>query len=83
MVEGLGNASTSKVTYTDGGMSTVLSNLTDAGLKTALAAASAAEQVVLYLGIDGTVEGEGHDRHEITLPVGQMDLAKVQCSIAR
>lgn len=28
-------------------------------------------------GIDGTVEGEGHDRHTVGLPEGQLSLAKV------
>jgi hypothetical protein len=48
----------------------VLSNATS--FAPALAAVAAAQQVVLYLGIDGTVEGEGKDRHAIGLPAGQL-----------
>ena len=34
------------------------------------------DQVVLYLGIDGSVEGEGKDRHLVGLPPAQLTLAK-------
>ena len=34
------------------------------------------DQVVLYLGIDGSVEGEGKDRHLVGLPPAQLALAK-------
>ena len=68
-------------------LTTVLSNDTS-GFASAIAAAKAADQVVLYLGIDGTVEGEGKDRtpgfHDHTastdkgvgLPPTQIALAK-------
>ena len=58
----------------------VLSNDTS-GFAPAIAAARAADQVVLYLGIDGTVEGEGRDRTPdspagVGLPPTQIALAK-------
>ena len=55
--------------------SNVLSNDTS-GFAAAVAAAKTAEQVVLYLGIDGSVEGEGKDRHFVGLPPTQVALAK-------
>ena len=70
LAEALGNASSAAVT-TASGVPSVLSNST-AGFADALAAATAADQVVLFLGIDGTVEGEGKDRHAIGLPAGQI-----------
>ena len=73
-LEALGNASAAKVTHAEG-VPTVLSNSTD-GFADAVAAAQAADQVLLFLGIDGTVEGEGKDRHSIGLPDGQLALAK-------
>lgn len=63
MIQGLGNASGSAVIHA-AGVPNVLSNDTS-GFQAALDTAAAADQVVLYLGIDGTVEGEGHDRHTI------------------
>ncbi len=75
----LGNASTAKVT-TVKALPSVLSNDTS-GFAAALAAAKAADQVVLYLGIDGSVEGEGRDRTPnspagVGLPPTQIALAK-------
>jgi len=40
----------------------------------AAAAAAAADIAVLVMGIDGSVEGESHDRYETTLPGSQMSL---------
>ena len=74
MFEGLGNLSHASTSHSPG-VSSVLDNST-AGFEAALAVAAAADQVVLYLGIDGSVEGEGHDRHSIGLPDGQLELAK-------
>ena len=70
----LNTSATGQVT-TVPGLPNVLSNST-AGFPAAIAAAKAAEQVVLYLGIDGSVEGEGRDRHFIGLPPTQLELAK-------
>lgn len=49
------------------GLESITSNSTK-GFDAALAAAGKADHVVLMLGLDGSVEGEGHDRHEIGLP---------------
>ncbi len=46
-----------------------------AGFPAAVAAAQAADIVVLALGIDLSVEGEGHDRQNISLTGSQHDLA--------
>jgi beta-glucosidase-like glycosyl hydrolase len=49
---------------------------TDAsGIPAAVDAASAADRVVLFLGIDGTIEGESNDRDSIDLPSIQHQLA--------
>eukprot|EP01050_Picozoa_sp_SAG11_P009706 SAG11_NODE_930_length_6500_cov_4.853304_8_plen_165_part_00 len=61
----LNATSTAQVT-TVPGLTSVLSNNT-AGFAAAITAAKAADQVVLYLGIDGSVEGEGKDRHFVGL----------------
>jgi len=45
------------------------------GVESALATASAADQIVLILGLDGSLEGESHDRQSIDLPTVQHDLA--------
>jgi hypothetical protein len=37
-------------------------------VQAAVAVAKAAEVVVLTVGIDGSIEREGHDRHNTTLP---------------
>ena len=68
----LGNASTAKVT-TVKAIPSVLSNDTS-GFAPAIAAAKAADQVVLYLGIDGTVEGDIRlPEHVLTIgPNGQV-----------
>ena len=52
--------------------STDTSNFADA-----VAAAKAADQVIMFLGNDGSVEGEGHDRHNVTLPGAQQMLFDV------
>ena len=72
--EAVGNVSSAKTTHSEG-VPNVLSN-SSAGFADAVATAEAADQVLLFLGIDGTVEGEGKDRHSIGLPDGQMALAK-------
>lgn len=40
----------------------------------AAAAASKADATVILIGLDGTIEGEGHDRYTIDLPGNQTDL---------
>lgn len=55
----------------------------DKGFKAAVAAATAAEQVVLTLGLDGTQEGEGHDRHSVVLPGMQLQLAQAILKLKR
>eukprot|EP00051_Salpingoeca_urceolata_P013228 m.165245 g.165245 ORF g.165245 m.165245 type:complete len:958 (+) comp17737_c0_seq1:57-2930(+) len=45
-------------------------------LKPAVDAAKAADVTVLAIGVGPTLEGEGHDRSEITLPAGQVKLAQ-------
>lgn len=69
------NTSTPGKVTTVPGVPDVLSNDTS-GFAAAVAAAKTAEQVVLYLGIDGSVEGEGKDRHFVGLPPTQVALAK-------
>lgn len=56
------------------GLPSVLSNDTS-GFAAAVAAASAADLVVLALGLDGTVEAEARDRVSIDLPAAQHALA--------
>jgi beta-glucosidase len=48
----------------------------DSGFAAAVVAAKAADVVILALGIDGDICGEGKDRMDITLPGKQHDLAK-------
>jgi beta-glucosidase len=79
------NASASATVTTAPGVQSVLDNST-AGFGAALAAAKAADQVVLYLGIDGSVEGEGKDRHFVGLPPTQVALAKAviaECTVSK
>ena len=53
------------------------------GFAAALAAAAAADYVVLALGIDLSVEGEGHDRTSIDLPSVQHALAAAVVAVGR
>ena len=46
----------------------------------AVAAAKAADVVALFVGIDGSIEGEEHDRANCTLPGVQPALIKARCS---
>lgn len=46
-----------------------------ADIKAATNIVAGSDVVILALGIDGTIEGEGHDRMEIGLPGKQEDLA--------
>ena len=52
-----------------------LSNTSKAGFAAATAAAADADTVIIFLGTDGTIENEGHDRDNIELPGVQADLA--------
>jgi hypothetical protein len=54
-----------------------------AGIVAAVKAARAAEAVVLALGIDGDVAGEGKDRMNITLPGKQKQLADAVVAVGR
>ena len=45
------------------------------GFAEAVAAAAAADQVVLFLGSDSSIENEGHDRDVLTLPGVQAEFA--------
>ena len=53
------------------------------GFAAALAAAAAADVVVLALGIDGSVEGEAHDRVSIDLPPTQHALAAAIAAVGK
>eukprot|EP00048_Salpingoeca_helianthica_P015648 m.227816 g.227816 ORF g.227816 m.227816 type:complete len:774 (+) comp17327_c0_seq1:3-2324(+) len=62
-----------KTTYVQGVSS--VTSMSTSGFAAAISAANAAEAVILVIGLDGSVEGEGHDRHSITLPGVQEQLA--------
>ena len=49
----------------------------------ALTAASDAEVVVLMLGLDGSIEGESHDRHTMELPTAQLALAEAVLALGK
>jgi len=68
-----------QVTYHQG--CTVASNDTS-GFDAAIAAATAADAVVLFLGLDDSIENEGHDRSSLELPGVQMELALKVASAA-
>jgi beta-D-xylosidase 4 len=53
------------------------------GFAAAIAAATAADFVVLALGIDGSIEGEGHDRKAIDLPGQQHALAAAIAAVGK
>jgi hypothetical protein len=54
-----------------------------AGFADATAAAAAADTVVMFLGIDGTVENEGRDRDSLELPGVQAQLAAAVAAAAK
>lgn len=54
-----------------------------ADIISAVAAALASDVVILAMGIDGTIEGEGHDRMDIRLPGQQPVLAQAVISAAK
>ena len=60
------------VTYTEG---CTVKCSSSSGFAAATAAAKEADTVVLFLGLDDTIENEGHDRVSLELPGQQMDLA--------
>jgi len=51
-------------------------SISPANMSAALAAAKGADVVVMAMGLDGSIEGEGHDRLNITLPGMQKQLIK-------
>ena len=53
------------------------------GFAAATAAAKEADTVVLFLGLDDTIENEGHDRVSLELPGQQMDLATAVADAAK
>ena len=63
---------TASVSYAEG---CDISTNDTSGFASAVAAAKAADTVVLFIGIDGSIENEGHDRHDLTLPGVQEKLA--------
>ena len=72
LAEGIGNETSVPPTVIQA-LSSVTSTDTG-GFADAVAAAKSAQQVIMFLGNDGTVEGEGHDRHNVTLPGAQQEL---------
>lgn len=68
------------VTYTPG---CPISKNDSSGIAAAVAAAAAADLVVLALGIDGSVEGEAHDRVSIDLPGQQHALAAAVAAVGK
>jgi len=48
----------------------------EGGVAAAVTAAKASDYAVLFLGIDGSLEGESHDRTDIGIPAPQLALAK-------
>ena len=73
-----------KTTFAAGCSDGVKCNDSDgSGIASAVAAAKAADRVVLLLGIDGSIEGESHDRTDLTLPGQQSALAKAVLAVGR
>ncbi len=64
------------------GLKNVKDNSTD-GFKDAVAAATGADAVIVVIGIDPTVEKEGHDRSMIGLPGAQLELVKAVSAAAQ
>mmetsp|Transcript_19050 Transcript_19050/g.44658 ORF Transcript_19050/g.44658 Transcript_19050/m.44658 type:complete len:775 (-) Transcript_19050:48-2372(-) len=54
-----------------------INNTNTSGFDEAQKAAAAADYVILMLGLDGSIEGEGKDRHDIGLPETQLELARM------
>eukprot|EP00494_Astrolonche_serrata_P017354 UN17536 len=52
-----------------------LTSVDKSGFDAAIALAKKADVVILFMGIDDTIEGEAHDRYNITFPGVQSDLA--------
>ena len=53
------------------------------GMDAALAAAKVADTVVLVMGIDGSIEAEGHDRANTTLPGTQPEFVKAVLALGK
>lgn len=53
------------------------------GFAAAVAAAKAADSVVLLIGLDQEVEAEGHDRYNLTLPGVQQQLADAVLAVGK
>eukprot|EP00911_Craspedida_sp_UC1_P002879 UC1_evm1s2107 len=53
------------------------------GFEAAVALAAGVDQVVLYLGLNSSIENEGHDRSSLTLPGQQTALALAVAAAAR
>jgi beta-glucosidase-like glycosyl hydrolase len=60
-----------------------VTSMNESQFKKAIDAAKVSKQVIMFLGNDGTVEGEGHDRHEVTLPGAQQHLFDVVYQVNR
>ena len=72
LAEGIGNETSAAPTIVQALKSVKSMDESDFGQ--AVAAAQQADQVVMFLGNDGSVEGEGHDRYHVTLPGAQQAL---------
>jgi hypothetical protein len=64
------------------GLMSVSSNDTSA-IPMAAAAAAVADAVVMVMGLDGTIEGEGNDRYSIELPGAQTQLIEAVAAAAK
>jgi beta-glucosidase-like glycosyl hydrolase len=71
-LEGIKNITKGAVLYS-AGLDTVTS-MSTAGFKDAIAQAEQADQAILFVGLDGSVEAEGKDRDNIGLPGAQLEL---------
>jgi hypothetical protein len=60
-----------------------INSTSTAGFAAAVTAAKAADYVILFLGIDQTIEREGHDRIEITLPGVQERFAQTILAVGK
>ena len=68
---------------TTGAMGVAVSTGTATGIAQAVAVAKAADHVVLTMGIDGTIEAEGHDRETTTLPGMQPQLIQAILALGK
>jgi hypothetical protein len=57
------------------GLADVSDNRTS-GIPAAVSAAKSSDVTILFIGLDTSIEREGHDRHSITLPGAQLQLAE-------